>query len=84
MNSTIYIRDNDTLEIKSFDMNLSLDEDGELFIYGYTEGNFSCDCNRDIMFRELSDMQDGIDCGETKYSLMIIDNRTDKEIYSEL
>ena len=35
-----------------------------LFRYQYTEGNYSCDCNRAIFFADGTDEDDECECGD--------------------
>ena len=58
---------------------LEQDEDWDV-IYNYTEGNFSCDCNRGIMIGEE------LDCNQTGHNEIKIKIYADngKVIYNEL
>lgn len=47
-------------------------EDGdEAGLFGWTKGNFSCDCNRSIFFGDGED-EDSDKCGDTRYRLVSI------------
>lgn len=40
--------------------------------YGWTEGNFSCDCNRALFFaRAVGDPDPNIPCGDDGYSIRV-------------
>lgn len=50
----------------------SIDHDVEdgLLIYMWTEGNYSCDCNRALFFARAADEDDlDVPCGEKMFSL---------------
>jgi hypothetical protein len=57
-------------------------EDGNPYMW--SDGNFSCDCNREIFFRQ-SRGEDEIDnsCGETRYGVRIVNVATGAIIYDE-
>lgn len=37
--------------------------------YMWTEGNWSCDCNRELFFRDWDVDDERLTCGETKYRI---------------
>ena len=54
--------------------------------YIWSEGNFSCDCNRYIFFqRELGreEQDSGLECGETRFRVNIENPITGEMIYRE-
>lgn len=58
------------------------DNDG-LFIW--EEGNFSCDCNRELFFRRAGERPeiDNPECGDTRYRIQIKDAATGEVLYDE-
>lgn len=66
----ITIRNNKTNQIRSINVELDWDENSEFL---WTEGNYSCDCNRHLFFiREVENnpTNNRITCGETEYSVL--------------
>lgn len=53
MSYAVQIRKNDTGEIRFYTLE-ALEDDGD---YIWTDGNFSCDCNRAIMFDRAKDQE---------------------------
>lgn len=66
MSYKVEIRNNETGEIRIKEMNLEW-SDGSLF--WWTEGNFGCDCNREMQFGTDKEFDD-IECGETRFSVL--------------
>lgn len=69
----VHIRKNDTGEIRVYDSDLFL-EDGFPSVYIWEEGNYSCDCNRRLIFARVNDDDDEdweSGCGETEYSVNV-------------
>lgn len=69
MGYSVFIKNNETLEIREYKEKLDWDDSSE---YWWTDGNMGCDCNRGICF----DMANGVDvtineykCGESKFSI---------------
>lgn len=71
MRVTIYIRKNDTGEVRSYEDETNFDQD--TIIYNWEEGNYSCDCNRSAFFINAAneDDPDDIPCSDGKYSVNI-------------
>lgn len=63
MGYTIYIKHNESGEIRSSHHDFEFDE------YLWSEGNYACDCNRHVFFynREVDEMD--LICGDTEYSI---------------
>ena len=53
-------------------------------IFYFSEGNFSCDCNRSLEFnRAIGDELEESNCGETAFSIKVEDSETGEPIYFE-
>ncbi len=68
----VKIRNNATGEIVDHPDVGDFDEDGFVdFIW--SDGNYACDCNRDLFFHRAKGLDDPDDnpCGEEKYSIQI-------------
>jgi hypothetical protein len=59
----VMLKNNETSEQRTIPMNLDWHEASEFW---WTEGNMACDCNRHDIFNDAQD--DGIDCGDYKYT----------------
>jgi len=76
---TITIRDNETQDTATGEF---ATEDSDLYIW--EEGNFSCDCNRQIFFAEWrKEAEQDVACGQSRYSIEARDKGTQEVIYSE-
>jgi hypothetical protein len=67
---TVTLRDTDTGEIRQFDY-----RDGPTRLFFWTEGNFSCDCNRgEVFYRAEIDRGEraplSFGCGEGRFELI--------------
>lgn len=52
--------------------------------YIWSEGNYGCDCNREIFFRRVKDEDDSQrKCGEGRFTLRIVDPATGEELYAD-
>jgi hypothetical protein len=51
----------------------------------WSEGNYSCDCNRGIMFDEAigSKESEPYECGQEKFSVRLTHSKTKKVFYDE-
>jgi hypothetical protein len=58
MNSTAHIRNNETMEVRT--LPTTIDE------FAWSEGNFSCDCNREARFKRAAG--EAVDCNSLKCS----------------
>ena len=84
----IHLKDPTTNEIiiyeDGFEWDDMLDENGIGFTapawvtYMYTEGNYSCDCNRS-MFMDIDDLP----CGDTIELVKIVEHGTDNVVWPE-
>ena len=85
MIAQIQIRKNDTGETFVYEDDVLWDEEKDcLSVFIWTDGNFSCDCNRKIFFDNIGYQdQDDAPCGEGAYSVNIIDPVTGKFLYKE-
>ena len=79
---TVKIRDNETGEIHTITRTRHIDM--QSFIDLWTDGNFGCDCNRSLFYHEMSPSDDDdISCGDTRYSVQLIDKATGEMILDE-
>jgi len=72
---TVHIKNNKTEEVRKFVVENEDWYDG--FEYMWTDGNYSCDCNRALYFARAepsksNDLLD-IECGETVYSVPFVE-----------
>jgi hypothetical protein len=75
----VKIRNNNTGEIRDYLTTGIWDEEENcLALYIWKEGNFSCDCNRAIFFKDSDET-----CGDTRYSCNIINPVSNEIIYQE-
>jgi hypothetical protein len=77
---TALIRKNDTGEIREYQSSLPLDcITNQPLCYLWEEGNFSCDCNRELLFydHEIDDTS----CSNNRFDVNIV--LDDKIIYKE-
>lgn len=51
--------------------------------YAWSDGNFGCDCNREIMFDNKDDRETEEECGESRYAVRIFDAETGEMLYDE-
>lgn len=60
------------------------EEHGEPSNYIWSEGNFSCDCNRHLFFQRAIDAEErAYVCGQDKYSVNLENTRTGQVYYRE-
>jgi hypothetical protein len=80
------IKDKETGEIRSLITDgIWSDEDDEVSTFIYSEGNFSCDCNRFLFFNEAAgiDNEDTkTECGDVKFLVNIYTTKG-KQVYRE-
>lgn len=72
ISTTIEIRENSSGRIVRYAQDMDLSHENCFFIW--EEGNFSCDCNRHILFHSNSDYDGFIEdfpCGDEFYSVNI-------------
>lgn len=76
------IKENKSGKQVSFGDEIFIDEDGIPFLFVWTDGNFSCDCNRHMFFKQaLGEEEDyNFPCSHGLYSVKISDGETG-EIY---
>lgn len=81
----VYIRCEATSEVRIEDTYALMCPDEEtpsLFIW--REGNYSCDCNRELFFRRLGGEEEGDpDCGDERYSVCIVNPFNNEVLYRE-
>lgn len=69
----IHIRNNSTSETRILHDDLMRDPEGNPVLWGWSEGNYSCDCNRRLYFaraaKEAEDWESG--CSDGQYSVNI-------------
>jgi hypothetical protein len=68
---------------------VEFDDEGseESFFFLWTEGNYSCDCNRDLFFHRVSqpDYYEDHPCGDSEYRLnWVRDLSTGEVLYPEM
>jgi hypothetical protein len=74
MNSTAHIRNNETMEVRT--LPTTIDE------FEWSEGNFSCDCNREIVFRCIAgEIVGPLQCSDGRYSVNL--SRDGETYYKE-
>jgi len=78
MNLKIEIKRNSDGVIAIFHWNVD-DVDAQLYLW--EEGNYSCDCNRDLFFNDVTDNE--AECGNTRYSVRLIDADSGEMLYDE-
>lgn len=65
----VAIRKNDTGEIRIYRHDISWDEDSSM--YEWTDGNYGCDCNRDIFWHwAVGEETEERKCGHTTFSVL--------------
>lgn len=78
----IHIRNNQTGEVRTY-------QDDVLFscpVFWWTIGNGSCDCNREIYFQRARGEEPDLDadtCSEGRYSVILEDADTGRELHRE-
>ena len=77
-----HIRNNQTGEIRKLESMGILDDDDTCSTFIWEEGNFSCDCNRELFFAEAIDVEppDNISCGDGKFSVNL-ENPVTRDIF---
>jgi len=83
--TNVHIRKNATGEIRKYeDTGIWNEEEQELATYIWEEGNFSCDCNRQLFWwRANKENDEGeTSCGENKFSVNIYSTKG-KLVYKE-
>lgn len=71
MNYTVRIKDNSTGEIRKCKIDLEWTESS---VFWWTDGNFGCDCNREVQFMRATDKSFDFDddvrtvCGHTRFT----------------
>lgn len=80
MNSIAMIRKNSTGEIREYDGFIRPDED----VYIWEEGNFACDCNRELFFFYSKNEEPEREyCSGDRFSVNLKDAKTGDIFYSE-
>ena len=86
MPCTIFLRNNQTGEVREIQEQGSWDEDGSPTEYMWTDGNYGCDCNRLLFWlraknEDEPDFED-LECGEGGFSIVsVVENGI--SVYSE-
>ena len=78
INVVAYIRENKTGKVVEY--NSPQPEEPNLCYYIWSDGNFSCDCNRSLFF---SNNKVDSECGNEKYSVNVFNKDTMECIYRE-
>lgn len=78
-----HIRNNATGEVRLDPHNIHFYDDGEPGTYIWEEGNFSCDCNRELFFARAGDEDDDLDgpCGDQERFSVNLENALTHEIF---
>lgn len=77
----VFIRDTMTAEIRQYRYPYPWDSASE---YLWSEGNYSCDCNRALFFAEAHGENDpDRDCGDERYVLKIVSDDSSEELYQD-
>jgi len=87
----VYIKCNETQEIVKYPDELYC-QDGHPDVYMWEEGNYSCDCNRELFFETIksgkSQMETywntGGECSEGRYSVKIAISEDGSVLYNEI
>ena len=80
---TVHIRKNETGEVRTYADTGMLDG-GEFNDFIWAEGNFACDCNRELFFLRANDEPEpDTECGDERYSVNIENPATNEVIYRE-
>ena len=81
------IRKNATGEIREYKTECWLfdDSSGEIDAYNWSEGGFSCDCNRALFFQRTKGEKEDwkAPCGDELYSVNLKDPKTGEIFYRE-
>ena len=79
---TVSIKRNTTGEIRKFTYTY---DTGEFFDYIWSEGNYKCDCNRHLFFLQAGgeEEDDGVECGESLYTITEILDKANNVVYKE-
>lgn len=64
---SVNIKNNSTSEVRKVDFNLPWNNDSSHFLW--TQGNYSCDCNKHLFF---SNSEEDFKCGDDVYSIVDI------------
>jgi hypothetical protein len=76
---SVAIRRNDTGEIRISRHDYEWDTDGSDYLW--TEGNFSCDCNRYLFFQRAAGEDEGEhSCGDSLYTVLYAELPTGERI----
>ena len=80
----VHIRNNDTKQVRIYEDDGLWDEDTqEVALYIWEEGNFACDCNRQLFWwRANNENEDETPCGDSKFSVNIY-STNGKLVYKE-
>jgi len=84
VDSVVHIRDNETGEVRQYE-DEQIWRDGDVCAFIWSEGNFGCDCNRQLFFwRAAGEPEhDDYECGHSKFSVRIINPVDGSVIYDE-
>lgn len=83
--ATVFIRNNETGEIVSYDDEWCFFEDGKFNDFTWEEGNYACDCNRELFFYRAKNIEEPEEakCGEERFSVKIIRKSNGEVLYDE-
>jgi hypothetical protein len=84
INLVVYIRENETglVRIVKYKGSWNL-TDNKFCDYIWSEGIFSCNCNREAMFNDYYDPDPEVECGYGRYSINIWSDYAHVELYRE-
>lgn len=82
MKYEISIKDMDTSEIRTYEDEFDSDD---IVDWQFSEGNYSCDCNRELFFCRVKDEEENWDrmCTDGDYTVHIVNVETGDIVYSE-
>ena len=70
----VALRKNDTGEVRICRQNIDWDTSNDCgHVYYWTEGNFGCDCNRELTFLRAggeTPALDDVECGESRFTAL--------------
>lgn len=82
------IRKNETGEIREYVTSAILEDDNTIFTFGWCEGNYSCDCNRNLFFLRANNEDEEEaweydNCSEGEYSVQLLNSVDRSMLYKE-
>ena len=81
---TVHIRRNSTGETREVSIDYEFFKNGNSDLFWWTDGNFSCDCNRADVFNTGNAVVEDVPCGYTEFTVLkvVLPDGTEIEIDS--